>query len=418
MGQGVTRPHRIEQLFRSAAGLLEAHDYKHGAEVLRQALVVSERSGAAECASLLEIAWSIASTCRMCHTEAEWHQHAHTLANERESELLEELIRLLQIANGHLPAVDVPARAAASLELASGPTSRPAGSAPDPTQLPRTRDARRVAAERGGHGCASDTAGIEAPHAAQPSLAFYCLGPFRVFQNGALIDQWSGLKGLSVLKYLACHCDRKTSRDALMSVFWPDAAEDAARRNLHQAIYSLRKSLRERDREAQYIQAQDNCYFFNPEIEVWVDCGEFETRVANARRHEAAGRIAEATSDYGIAECLYQGRFMEEDLYADWAEPQRRYLEQTYLEVGEHLAELYLDQGALAAAVALCHRILAYEPCSENAHRQLMRCYEAQGLHYLAVRQFQLCDATLRIKSGLKPSEQTTALYWRIAHRA
>lgn len=413
---------RVEYLCCSAARFLKAGDYRHGAEALRQALVASERSSAPDSACLIEIACDIASACRLCRHEAHWHRRAHDLASAREGELLGELIDLLQIAEWRL---DAPNRSCA--RSAAARTSPPPGPASHPEVNGRERHADlhgsgpcRVRPDAGRS--APTVSGATATCAPRPAIAggtalgIYCLGSFRVFHNGVLIEEWSSLKGLAVLKYLVAHHGRKVSRETLMDVFWPEADAVAARRNLHQAIYSLRKTLREHDGEHQYILSHDNYYEFNPALALWVDVDEFESHLWKAHRCENAARLEDAMQEYGVAESLYQGRFMEDDLYADWAESQRQYLEQAYLEAASRLSTLYFERGAPTAAVTLCQKVLTVDPCYENAHRQLMQCYLAQGQRYLAVRQFHLCDGVLRSRSGLTPSEETVALYRRIAH--
>src|SRR5262249_9659444 len=75
------------------------------------------------------------------------------------------------------------------------------------------------------------------------SLTVNCLGMFRVYRNSQIITQWHSLKGQSIFKYLVAHHGTAISKDVLMDVFWPDADHESARRNLHQAIYSLRQTM-------------------------------------------------------------------------------------------------------------------------------------------------------------------------------
>jgi DNA-binding SARP family transcriptional activator len=105
---------------------------------------------------------------------------------------------------------------------------------------------------------------------------------------------------------------------------------------------------------------------------------------------------------------------MEDSLYEDWADAQREHLRQRYFDVTERLCELLQRQADYPAVIALCQKILAYDACYENAHRRLMRCYLAQRQRYLAARQYQHCEAALKLKTGLSPSAETAALYRQI----
>jgi DNA-binding SARP family transcriptional activator len=222
------------------------------------------------------------------------------------------------------------------------------------------------------------------------------------------------LKARSILKYLVAHRGTPIVKDILMDLFWPDADPEVTRRNLHQAIYSLRQTLRRGQPDFQHIRFENDCYLLNPEMDIWLDFREFEKHVQASRRLEATGQLAEAIAEYGIAEGLCQGDFLEEDLYQDWPRAQREHIRATYLDIADRLSEYYVGQGEYTAAIALCRKILARDNCREEAHCRLMRCYLAQGQRHLAVRQYQTCVEALKEELDLAPSEETVALYRRI----
>jgi DNA-binding SARP family transcriptional activator len=244
-----------------------------------------------------------------------------------------------------------------------------------------------------------------------PTLVVYCLGVFRVYHKDRLISDWNGLKGQSVFKYLLFQRKRPIAKDVLMDMFWPDMGPEAARRNLHQAIYSLRQSLKQRATKQQYIIFENDCYALNPAINIWLDFEAFERHGRNGRRLEAQDAVAEAMAEYGIAEGLYQGDFLEDDLYEDWTSQPREQFRNLYLEVTGRLSEYYLRQKEYSGAIALCQKVLARDSCHEPAHRRLMRCYQAQRQRHLAVRQYHTCREQLKQELDLLPAPETEALY-------
>ena len=247
-----------------------------------------------------------------------------------------------------------------------------------------------------------------------PSLVVYCLGPFRVYQNDRLITSWSGLKGLSIFKYLIANEGRPIAKEVLMDVFWPDMDIEATRRNLHQAIYSLRQTLRHRIPDFQHILFRNDRYEFNPEMELWIDFVELEHHAKAGKRHEVDGNIVAAMAEYGIAEGLYQGEFLSEDLYETWPLTQRERLRTTYLEAADRLSAYYQQREEHTATIAICQKILSHDNCYETAHRRLMESYLAYGQRQLAIRQFHVCVETLRSELDIIPSEKIEALYRRI----
>jgi len=420
--------------------LLEAGHYEQVADLLGQVQAAIGQEGDSSLAKILAAARRICLACGQCRAEAGRYQQAYQEVDQREHELRQQLHAILDLVRGHLmPGAREtwegrpPATPATEIELPERDT---------PHALQRLSLWRRIQgllsrqpAPRspqapGPHALSPSTAilpsadRIETPEDISqekggqedgpPSLVVYCLGPFRVYHNNQLITDWDSLKARSILKYLVAHRGTPIGKEILMDIFWQDADPEAARRNLHQAIYSLRQTLRRGQPDFQHVHFESECYLLNPELEIWLDFSEFEEHAQAGRRLEVAGQLAKALAEYGIAEGLYQGDFLEEDLYEDWARVQREHLRNIYLDIVGRLSGYYLQQGEYVAATALCQKILAQDNCHEEAHRRLMQCYLAQGQRHLAMRQYQACVEALKEELDLTPSEETAVLYQRI----
>jgi DNA-binding SARP family transcriptional activator len=118
-----------------------------------------------------------------------------------------------------------------------------------------------------------------------------------------------------------------------------------------------------------------------------------------------------------MAVALYQGDFMADDPYEEWAIHSRERLRLVYLDTLDRLSHLYFGRGRYASCAALCQRIVERDACREDAHRRLIRCYSRQGQPHLALRQYQLCAEALRRELGVDPSPATSALDERIRRR-
>lgn len=255
-------------------------------------------------------------------------------------------------------------------------------------------------------------------HPGLPSLAAYCLGQFQVYQDEELVENWTSRKGLSVFKYLILEHPAPVGKEILMDTFWPDCDPESARRNLHQAIYSLRQTFRGEQQEFHHIWFKNDCYSLNPNMETWIDFREFQKCIEAGRRLEIAGQIEEAIEQYGTAEGLYHGDFLDEDPYEEWPVVQRQQLLNQYLSLVDKLSEFYFQNRQYAAAVHFCQKILAKDRCFETAHRRLMQCYLAQGLRHLAIRQYQTCIRALREEVDIEPSEEMVTLYKHIVSQS
>jgi DNA-binding SARP family transcriptional activator len=204
------------------------------------------------------------------------------------------------------------------------------------------------------------------------------------------------------------------SKEILMDLFWPEIEPEAARRNLHQAIYALRQTLKTDGVGFQHILFENDGYKINPALKIWIDFDEFEQRVKIGQELEQRQALDQAMAQFGVAESMYSGDFMAEDPYEDWPQARRQNLWQTYLSVAYRLADYYLTQDQYVAAIVLNQRVLMMDNCQEKAHQNLMRCYLVQGQRHLALRQYQLCAEALRTELELSPSIETKTLYNQI----
>lgn len=250
-----------------------------------------------------------------------------------------------------------------------------------------------------------------------PSMAIYCLGPFRVYLQDTLVEEWLSLKGLTILKYLAAQNPKPVAKDILMDLLWPESDPEAGRRNLHQAVYALRQTLRQYDPSFPYVKFHNDSYLLNPGIDLWIDAVEFGRRVEAGRHLLQEGRLKGAIAELGAAEGLYQGPYLEEDRYEEWTGRRRRQLRALYLQTADRLSDYYQDQGQFGAAVILCQKALRQDDCHEAAHQHLMACYLALGQRHLALRQYRLCVQKLQAELDLPPSSETQALYQQITRQ-
>jgi len=409
-------PTQDRALARAAAELLESGEYERLAELLERAQAAHDRQGKAIPAQTLDLARRICLACSQSQAEAEWHQQARAEAAQREDELRLQLDALLHLAGEPERSPDAPSAPEppslrqrivdllhwrpGSLVAETPLTPSPQAEAPPP---PAREAAPIPRAEPD-----------EKQEACPPSLIVYCLGQFRVYQDDKLATDWPSGKGKNIFKYMIANRQRPIAKDVLMDLFWRGADPDAARNNLNVAIYGLRQALRAARPDFSHILFQDDHYLLNPSMAVWVDAEEFLAHCERGRKLEKEEKSAPAAAEYEVAEGLYQGDFLEEDLYEDWPMLQREGLRDSYLVILERLSRHYLESQRYAMCIHLCQKILAKDDCREDAHRRLMRCYCRQGQPYLALRQYHVCAETLQKELEVPPMAETLALYERI----
>ena len=75
------------------------------------------------------------------------------------------------------------------------------------------------------------------------------------------------------------------------------------------------------------------------------------------------------------------------------------------------LAEFNLEKGCHKDAATWASAILKVDHCDEEAHRQLIRAYAAQGHRSEALRQYQRCQRVLQEELGVQPMPETQRLF-------
>ena len=248
-------------------------------------------------------------------------------------------------------------------------------------------------------------------------MFIFCLGVFQVNLDGQVSIRWPNSKGKSIFKYLVTHREQPVAKEVLMDVFWRDALPDSARRNLNWSVHSLRQTLHKNQPNFSHVLFENECYLLNPQLQVWVDVNDFKFHFGNGQRLEEKGETALAVAEYQAAEVLYQGDFLEEDRYEDWIFPLRQSLQNDYLSLLDRLSAFYFDHEQHEACVNTCNKMIATDPCREEAHYRLMQCFYRQGFPYLAIRQYYRCVEKLKSELDVPPSPRTTALMDEIRRR-
>lgn len=415
----VHKPENKRRIWRS---LLADNQYDQLKSCVETAYKQAVTAGEAEQAALLAVASQLCASCVQIQKEVDFHQEAYKDSKLRWEKLaaeLDKLLAMVQLSPETAVTAPVPTFWQRLQRLWRPDASVEEKSLPNEEVAPHIEETNRAPVED------FETVGIsqavpeEMPALPQhatingrtPSLTVYCLGAFRVYEDEYPVEEWPSRKGKTIFKYLLLHRQQRTTKDVLMAQFWPEAAADAARNNLNVAIYGLRQALRNDHLEFSHVLFQDDCYFLNPEMEIWVDVEQFELIYGRARRTIQQGDTAVAISDLHAAELLYKGELLSEDPYEDWLIGPRQQLQRSYLKVLTRLCEYYFANKQYATCITFANKLLHIEPCHEATHRLLMRAFVQQRQWHLALRQYHQCVELLAEELTVSPDPTTTQLY-------
>jgi adenylate cyclase len=229
------------------------------------------------------------------------------------------------------------------------------------------------------------------------SLKLQLLGQFRAQSGAGESLSIASKKGQALVAYLALTAGQRHSRDKLAMLLWSDRPDDRARHSLRQCVLTLRKVLGD-DAET-VLQADDEGLALDA-TDVEIDALDFEAAVAAGSRESLERAMA-----------IYNGDLLEDinvrsEEFEAWLRSERPRFRNLAVEGLAALAAQQAasgDAGDAAAAVESCQRLLLLDPLYEPAHRLLMRLLAEQGRRAAALRQYQVCEESLRAELGAEP---------------
>lgn len=211
----------------------------------------------------------------------------------------------------------------------------------------------------------------------------------------------------SLFAYLLLHRQHPRDRRRLAFLFWPDAAESAARRNLRQYLFRLKRALEPLDPQGDLLLADNSSVQINPQADLWIDAEEFR----------ACLLPGSDTQSLRSAVALYRGDLLE-DIYDDWCAQERQDLRQLYLHALDQLIMNLQHQGALEEALRYARQWVHDEPLNEAAHRRLMALLSLSGNRGRAIEQYEQMAETLATTLDTDPMPESKALYEAIKQGA
>lgn len=254
--------------------------------------------------------------------------------------------------------------------------------------------------------------GAEAGRLLSSRVRLRLLGGFEVWDTDRQVGGFESQKVRALLSYLACHRGRGLSRDHLAGLLWPDKGPDAARHALRQSLYNLKSRLPASGSGGPLLAASHSEVRFDPRGEHWLDVEAFEEalRLGTARDATDPHRLATAAQ-------LYRGELLAGFFvrgcpqFEDWLTAEQERLRESAGVALRTLIDSYRRRGEVRFGLHYARRLVAIDPLSEEAHRELMRLSALAGQRGRALAQYQELHGILQAELGIEPSEDTRALY-------
>ncbi len=223
---------------------------------------------------------------------------------------------------------------------------------------------------------------------------------------------------LRLFAFLVMHRQQPQQRSLVAGTFWPDVAEERARRNLNNVFWRLRTLLPNADH---FFVCDKQTIQFTLPANVWLYVVAFDqatqTRARLSANRPQTGQVTPAClAEFEQALALYRGDFLT-GIDDEWCLMHRTQWRERYINTLEKFVEYCQTCGELARALPEAQQLVALEPDRESVHQHLIELYMGLEQPVAARTQFEQYEQRWRTELCLPLSAAMLQLASRFGFR-
>ncbi len=228
------------------------------------------------------------------------------------------------------------------------------------------------------------------------SLRFHLLGKPHFTRDDRPIELTSS-KAIALLAYLAV-ARTPQPRERILALLWPESVNEAARKNLRNTLWAVRRVLGEDviDVEGDHLALTH---------QVWCDANELEDNA------DTPDRLDPPLMTWEVGPFLAGVNLSEAPDFEIWLSATRERLSQAYLHTLGVLAGQHEARGEWAQVIALATQALRIDNLQEPMYRLLMRAQTQLGQRAEVHHTYEKLRQVLHDELGVDPLPETEALW-------
>lgn len=213
---------------------------------------------------------------------------------------------------------------------------------------------------------------------------------------------------VKLLAFLIIRRDHSCTIGEISDAIWgadSDINSSGAVKNL---AWRLRKALKTRWPDLEFLVTFKGSYKFNPCIHVVTD---YEEMLELRNAGEKADDLEEQTRYYRRAFDLYDGEFMANFMDEPWILNQSAYYSNVFISLAIQLADNYEKLGRFDEMESVAEEVLKYEPLDERLWVALIKAKGSAGKYAEAEDAFHKASENLYNSLGIGPSDDLREAY-------
>ncbi|MBV7274776.1 AAA family ATPase [Clostridiaceae bacterium UIB06] len=201
---------------------------------------------------------------------------------------------------------------------------------------------------------------------------------------------------------------KQVSRDSVVDLLWGNIDEDVAKKNLRNAVYSIKKIFNEEI----IVSPKRPLLMLNPNI-------QFNCDVYKFLDEKKQDKLLENNVDEETVK-LYKGDFLEgfyvkdAEVFEEWMIQERERIKERYIYKLTKCIENFMKEKNVKGAKNYCKKLFYVDDFNEQAYRSLMTIYMEEGKYGKAVYTYNVLKEKLKKDLGVSPDEKTEELYKEI----
>jgi two-component SAPR family response regulator len=240
-----------------------------------------------------------------------------------------------------------------------------------------------------------------APVKSDHCLRLQCMGAFKIGWEHEEPIKWRSEKTKEVFAYLLMNEGKEVTRDQMIEAVFPDIEMEKAVKQLHNAIYYIRKSLQEYGVEKSLIKLHGNyCLTLGG---IYFDQHEWQKLL----------EVQEAELRMDQIEEIYKGDYLEG---ADWpwADIDREKFRNDYVDLLNRYATFLVEKRDYELAENCLCKAYRQNPYVEKTSLNLVRLYIETNQNSKAMIHFKAFEQVLRDELKLRPPKEMLDILRRI----
>ena len=255
------------------------------------------------------------------------------------------------------------------------------------------------------------------------SLIVTTLGRFSILRDQDPLSggNWNRRRVCELFKLLLSAEQHRLHREQVQELLWPSSSIEQAANSFGKTLYLLRRALQPdlaTGKSSTYVSLDHDILLLVPgSLQIDADLFESMTKQVQVNMHGGPikkPQLQSMLNGFDKVLALYDGDYLPDDLYEDWAQRRRDRLRRTYSWLLEQAAKLAVADLQGKRACEYLRALLECNNTDEQSHRELMLIYARMGRWREALNQYSLLRETLKEELGANPLPETVELYHTI----